>query len=249
MQFINTCPETYRSIRLCPLNVDSAVPSTLQITNTNSYSVLNDQINEQLGRTNLSVLQSFFGPWPWWKFPDDDATIPLSINTLYLVDRNKPFVLALLRTEIEDRPLLIDNPESITNRTLNVLHEAMEYKSLKLERVEMHGSFNQIEEGQIFDYTDLQCHLTFPTTFYILSEHSKDSFKFKTKPTSQEPIPVALETTISDCEKLIDRVASRQWISMQGIHISRALLHLIVSLADADRRDYEIPCKNLDIRR
>lgn len=244
--------ETYRSIRICPLNVDSAVPCTLQIANTKSYSVLNEQITAQMGRNNLSVLESFFGPWPWWEFPDEDATIPLSINTLYLVDRNKPFVLALLRTEAEDRPLLIDIPvgeESMSRRTLGVLHEAMQRQGLTLERVEMHGTFNSIDEDQIFDYADLQCHLTFPTTFYILSEHSKDSFKFKTKPTTNRPIPLALEATIFDCEKLINKVADRQWLTMQGIHISRALLHLIVNLANAEQGYYEVFCKNLDIRR
>jgi hypothetical protein len=84
---------------------------TVPVTNTSRYKDINRQINERIGdkECDLTLLEESFGPQPCWRYPDDNSKIPRTVNTLYLVDRNRPFVLALLRTEYDDRPLLIGN--------------------------------------------------------------------------------------------------------------------------------------------
>jgi hypothetical protein len=91
----------------------------VEITKNVTYSGITNQISRQLGRAygDFSLLAPTFGPLPCWKFPEEGTNIPHNVTTLYLVDRTKPFVIVLLRTDAEDEPLLIGNT-SVQQRTL-----------------------------------------------------------------------------------------------------------------------------------
>jgi hypothetical protein len=124
---LNHHPELYRSVRLCPLNIDDAqIPPSceqsfvligaiilknqkVRITYATPYSQINTQLNELLGYTEgtLTVLEENYGPSPFWTFPAKNTIVPRFIKTLYLVDHNKRSPIALLRTENGDQPLVI----------------------------------------------------------------------------------------------------------------------------------------------
>lgn len=89
---------------------------------------------------------------------------------------------------------------------------------------------------------------TFPTAFYVLSLHSTSAFKFKTRPMSKKPIPTPFLATICDCEELIVTATKTPLMQLQCIHISRALLHLSVSLVDSDKGGFEELWMNQEIR-
>jgi hypothetical protein len=137
----------------------------------------------------LVLLAETFGPWPCWRLPQVDAIIPPLINTVYIVDLRKPFVIALLRTEMEDLPLLIGKPNrceaslnlsysciqkepSRDSKSVNmrILQLSTQSKGLTLTSAKVYGSLEDIND-QSFTYADLQNHPSFPTVFYLLSGH------------------------------------------------------------------------------
>lgn len=228
----------YRSVKLCPLNV--AIGSDTQIFRDDiSYSTLNEQINKQLGRTDNGViaLEQSFGPWPSWKFPEKHAKVPHPQSVIHLVDCSNPFVIALLRTETEDRPLLIEPPErskASGMTVMNILNSAVQKEGLTLKSGGMFGVFEDFTPGQPFDYEELKNNPNYPTVFYLLSMHSDAAFKFTTKSSITKSIPILFQATICDCEQLITDATKVSALTLQCIHISRALMHLIVSLVNSN---------------
>jgi hypothetical protein len=63
---------------------------------------------------------------------------------------------------------------------------------------------------------------------------------------TKEYIPVPLQITMKECKRLVTYAES---LSMQCIHISRALLHLAVSLVDSDNWGPDELWKNQEIQR
>lgn len=106
--------DLYRSVVLSPLNVENArIPQSIQITYTTLYSQINGQLNANFGdASKLAVLKATYGPFPFWTFPEEQEIVPRFVKILYLVDRNKPFLIALLRTNVGDQPLHIEPPPS-----------------------------------------------------------------------------------------------------------------------------------------
>jgi hypothetical protein len=64
--------------------------------------------------SSLTILTQHYGPWPSWRFPKGDERIPSRPTTLLVVDSSKPFLIALLRTEANDQPLIIGNINIVT---------------------------------------------------------------------------------------------------------------------------------------
>jgi hypothetical protein len=79
------------------------------IAKGSSYHNINQTIQELTGKSTneLTVLEPTYAHLPSWTFPSDVEVIPNNVNTLFVVDRIKPFLIAVLRTHVEDRPLLI----------------------------------------------------------------------------------------------------------------------------------------------
>jgi hypothetical protein len=84
---------------------------TVAIAKNSKYSDLDRQLNDLIDGFNgsLKVLEQCFGPWPYWRYPNETEMVPQTIRKIYLVDSNKAFTIALLRTEDDDRPLILGN--------------------------------------------------------------------------------------------------------------------------------------------
>ncbi|PVF95660.1 hypothetical protein CPB86DRAFT_787785 [Serendipita vermifera] len=243
-----------RSVKVHPLNLNiSHIPSTFAITNTSRYKDINSQLNKEIGddQCNLTLLEESFGPWPSWKFPDDNAKIPHTVHVLYLVDRNRPFVLALLRTEYDDRPLAIDGITNSTmspTRILDELKLAVHSKGFQLKSAKFYGGREDLVD-EIYDYASFQKLPTFPTIFFILTEHSETVSKFKARPTGDNNIPVPFRITLSQIERLLKYSLDLHTMTLQCIHISQALLHLMVSLSETHNEDIDTFWLNYSLRR
>jgi hypothetical protein len=92
------------------------------IAKESSYHSISQTINELIGKSNneLAVLAPTYAHLPSWTFPSDVEVIPHNVNTVFVVDRSKPFLIALLRTHVEDRPLLIGQA-----RKMNVISKLL----------------------------------------------------------------------------------------------------------------------------
>ncbi|PVG00316.1 hypothetical protein CPB86DRAFT_220247 [Serendipita vermifera] len=167
--------EEYRSIRIYPLNVSGPPPSAeiLDLTQNIAYSDISNQIARQLGRPDgdITLLAPTFGLRPCWKFPEENERIPHNITKLYLVDRTRPFVIALLRTDIEDQPLLVEAPSDtnhIPMTALSMLESVMKDRNLELKSAKMYEDSEKLKD-QLYDYPTYLNLPSFPTVFYASS--------------------------------------------------------------------------------
>jgi hypothetical protein len=172
----------------------------VDLTKNIAYSDISNQIARQLGRIDgdVTLLAPTFGPRPCWKFPEEGARIPHNVSTLYLVDRTRPFSITLLRTDVEDQPLLVGNvnitamkaypnkllepPTGETSQTaLSILQSAVNDRSLELKSAKMYESLEELND-QLYDHSTYQNLPSFPTVFYALSaqcvylSHSNHTF-------------------------------------------------------------------------
>lgn len=173
--------ENWRSVKLSAFNLDSnligLMPSTLSLNYDSTYSEANQQINDRFnnGNHDITFLMETFGPWPHWGFPVGNEKIPQATKTLYLVDRNKPFLIALVRTEDCDRPLVVDLPDetgpTMTRTILSLLESSTSAQGLNMVSARMYKGSGDLRD-QEFSYSALQNLPKFPTTFYISCYHS-----------------------------------------------------------------------------
>jgi hypothetical protein len=134
-----------------------------------------------------------FGPWPAWKFPKRDTTIPKDVRTLYIVDLDKSFMIMVLRTNIEDRPIVIggktivcitqiseiylDVPEDGIRSDVtivNILEKAMHREHLPSISARIYGSFDNLTD-QNQDIKILLTLPSYPTTIFAFSVERKPS--------------------------------------------------------------------------
>lgn len=131
---------------------------------------------------------------------------------------------------------------------LQFLTSKMSEQSLKIKSAKMHGDLEDITD-QIVDYSTLRDLDTFPTTFYVLATQSDEAFTFKMRLVTRIPIPLAFQMTMARCKRLINTVLSCAAMSLQCVHISQALLHLMVSLIDQEQHEVEDIWRNDEICR
>jgi hypothetical protein len=83
--------------------------SDLDVPEGSTFGSVNQilQTSTEWKDRNLTLLVQSYGPWPCWRFPSSGEGIPSKPTTLFLVDNSKSFMIALLRTETEDQPLII----------------------------------------------------------------------------------------------------------------------------------------------
>lgn len=103
--------ERHRIIKIVTFNFnnDGTLPSQWVLANNSRYLDVEKEINDHARRADChyTLLVQTFGPFPCWKFLSENTIIPTVVHSLYLVDRNRPFLIALLRTEEGDQPFLI----------------------------------------------------------------------------------------------------------------------------------------------
>jgi hypothetical protein len=83
--------------------------SDLDVPEGSSFDTVNEILKSsaEWKDRNLTLLVQSYGPWPCWRFPRSGESIPRKPTTLFVVDNSKSFMIALLRTEVEDQPLII----------------------------------------------------------------------------------------------------------------------------------------------
>lgn len=248
--------DLYRSVILSPLNIDDVqIPRSIQISYDTSYYQINEQLNAQLGGADrkLTVLKENYGSLPFWVFPGKYEIVPLFVKILYLVDRSKPLLIALLRTETGDQPLLIEPPiSSLLNRPtiLETLKSSAEAKGIMLKSGKLLQDFKDLTNETFEEIKKITfgVYYTFPTVFYALPDHTTSTFNFKVRPTTNRPIAAPFQATICDCEGLIDAATKAPCMLLECIHVSRALLHLAIGLVDSDEGGLEELWMNQEIR-
>ncbi|PVF95222.1 hypothetical protein CPB86DRAFT_602502 [Serendipita vermifera] len=148
------------------------LPISLAIAANSLYHELDKKLSHFAQGYNLCTLVQTLGPWPSWKLPNNDTRISPDTNAVYVVDPKKSFTIALLRTNVEDRPLAIETPEYITGeevKMIDLLQKAMHQESLSLESAKIYGSFDDLAD-QIYNPTDFP---KFCTTIFAISAKSK----------------------------------------------------------------------------
>jgi hypothetical protein len=68
---------------------------------------------------------------------------------------------------------------------------------------------------------------------------SPDTDQFKTRSSTSTPIPPPFQMTILRCERIAKATLELRSMSLQCLHISQVLLHLIFSLVDSDQQGSE----------
>ncbi|PVF99297.1 hypothetical protein CPB86DRAFT_796703 [Serendipita vermifera] len=174
-----TSETIHQSISLHPLNVDNwTLTSRISIAKSSTYYEINKIINDEMGDSNLSltILAPTYGPWPYWKFPENNEVIPTNIRNLFVVDRSKPFLIALFRTDIDDRPLIIELPDNSPTKVLNIMgiiRSKLHDMGLGIHSAQMYGTFEDIKD-QSYEYRTFSQLYSFPTALYVIP----DTFEF-----------------------------------------------------------------------
>jgi hypothetical protein len=167
---------------------------TVAIAKNSKYSDLDRQLNNLIDGFNggLKVLEQCFGPWPYWRYPNETKIVPHTIRKIHLVDSNKAFTIALLRTEDDDRPLILGNAihricilkySDINPRnrddTLNhnitaidALKSATSKAGFTLKEAKVHKTLEDIGDRKYNDTYFLDSS-RFPTIFIVISTHCK----------------------------------------------------------------------------
>ncbi|CAG8691323.1 11420_t:CDS:10, partial [Acaulospora colombiana] len=156
-------------------------------------------------------------------FPKSGERISASETTLFVVDRAKAFMIALLRTEEKDQPLILDLPEATFSTDVHILRNirtTMGSRNLAIQSAQIYGSFETIQD-RTYDYSTLADMETFE--------------QFQTKSQLGISTPVPFQMRLSQAKRITKTVLKLPLMEMQCLHISRALLHLIVSLYRNDR--------------
>jgi hypothetical protein len=83
------------------------VPIIEGITYKDVEAVLSSHLTHVLNEINLKLLEEQLGPKPCWRYANGNAKIPPAVGSIYVVDSNKKFLLASLRTEQDDFPLVV----------------------------------------------------------------------------------------------------------------------------------------------
>ncbi|PVG00628.1 hypothetical protein CPB86DRAFT_181391 [Serendipita vermifera] len=235
--------ESRRFVQLVSLNADvPTITPNLLVYTSSKYSEIEQQLNESLNQSagSLKILEQHFGPRPYWKYPDNNSTISRTTRTLYLVDSKKSVVVAVLRTENEDYPLVIDLGalQQKSSNVLDVLQKAVNDSGLRLESASIYAT-NENLKDQRYDDLSFGEISAFPTIFFIICIHSESAFQFKTNLPSSIGLPVPFQMAISRCETLVERALSISIMPLQCLHVSRALLHLSITLANSDQQHLE----------
>ncbi|KIM20462.1 hypothetical protein M408DRAFT_12998 [Serendipita vermifera MAFF 305830] len=163
-----------------------------------------------------TVLQPIYGPNPYWRHADQKAPIGTTCRRLYAIStRNSRYVLAVVRTSGSDRPLPIFE-------TSGPLIQAIISANPNLKgKVQSFVRYSDFEDAktELFDYDQLKEResLSFPTTFILTTRELPRDFR----------VPFV------DCKHLVKSTYSLNKVSFQMIHVSSALLHAIISLAEA----------------
>jgi hypothetical protein len=159
-----------------------------------TYDVFEEAIRSQyekdLGGTRLKILEEHLGPLPYWSYPKSNTRIPLNVTILYLADINKSFLVAALRTEKDDFPLVVgmyhayidphgwqlpELPVTRENDSFLVrkaLESAVEEGGLTLKSAKIYGTSEEITDKKYHATTFFQFR-SFPTTFFVISVQCK----------------------------------------------------------------------------
>jgi hypothetical protein len=132
-----------------------------------------------------------FGPWPAWKFPNRDTRISQDIRMLYVVDLDKSFIIMVLRTNVEDLPVVIgrgtiiytrrlsenylETPEYIIRpgtTILDLLERAIPQEQLSSVSAKIYGTFDDLMD-QVFDISSLKTVPNYPTIVFALPDRCK----------------------------------------------------------------------------
>ncbi|PVF96356.1 hypothetical protein CPB86DRAFT_875027 [Serendipita vermifera] len=242
--------ESTLSLRFYLINGDNLdkVPSYIDVPKNSTYDAANTILRNSIGGEGHSptLLVQSYGPWPCWRFPKPDEKISFETSTLLAVDNNKPFIIALLRTEVEDKPLMIDWGDHASSTSLDVLktsRQILHDKGLTLRSAQLYGSFETIKD-QVYDFSVFANMESFPTTLYLLARNSSiaddsstdETYQFRTECKATTPILMPFQMALRQSNRIMNNIFKLQLMELQCLHISQALLHLVITLDDGEER-------------
>ncbi|PVF97648.1 hypothetical protein CPB86DRAFT_826310 [Serendipita vermifera] len=172
---------------------------------------------------------------PYWTIPDDSHPIPATQREYWVTSSSKNYFLAMLRTAEEDRPIIIDATSMSTQSALSLVTKLL--PDIPIHSLALYGDDKDIREFPL-NIAELQNMKTYPTVLFIDSCPPKSPVKLLSLSQKEEQsIPTILASTYSQANKLLERSRKKKSCSHQALHLSRAALHLVVTLRNVLEND------------
>ncbi|KIM24271.1 hypothetical protein M408DRAFT_331810 [Serendipita vermifera MAFF 305830] len=182
----------------------------------------------------IIILEAIYGPNPYWRESVPKNLIVPTCQNLFAIAIKHPqrYTLAVIQTALSDYPLAIfDSPHSPI-MTISTAIEAAQpslvgrIKSISYCSTQGEvGNFEyQYEKAKSIELS------AFPTIFYITLDESSGPFLTRNPSGST---PSSLQGPLVHCENFLQRAYEIEDCPLQIIHLLRAALHLINSLAMA----------------
>ncbi|KIM30290.1 hypothetical protein M408DRAFT_328325 [Serendipita vermifera MAFF 305830] len=177
------------------------------------------------------VLQAFWGPTPYWTEANPGTLIEPTCQMLYTIakQRNTRYIIGVVRTSSSDYPIVLFEPDN--GRALTVSEVIIQ------EYPELAGHIRNISSfstdlnliGAECDYDALKKSQPLTPPVIVVTTHEPSEDFLSDSP--EWPIPPHFQAPHAYCNELLRQAYDLDSFALQTIHLSNALLHIILSTA------------------
>ncbi|KAG8830114.1 hypothetical protein FRC18_008649 [Serendipita sp. 400] len=216
----------YRTIGIVGIGV-LGLPSRFAITPGMTYEDLNIQINRSVSKETLVALVPVLGPYPIFRYPLHNEQIAPSVRRANVVEQDDDTSLVVVRTRDEDVAVPISlSEEDDESPIINVVARKISINGYSPILIRDHLGMSDIGHQSV-KISKLSSKRAHPTIAFVETESER--LKFCAKFQGNLPVPAPLEFLCARVEILVKRASCLESESLSLIHLTRALLHLIVS--------------------
>ncbi|KIM29791.1 hypothetical protein M408DRAFT_22656 [Serendipita vermifera MAFF 305830] len=202
----------------------------IRVHPTTTYQEVRNKLTLTI-QSRVIVLHAEYSPRPYWVESNPERLIEPTCRTLYAVDtsNHSRYLIGVVRQKDLDYPVAIfdtlnGTPLNISQMIVTSLPELAD----KMRLVTYHGSEEDVQ-GNPYNYEFVRQNeaSSFPTVFRI--DIDELTWNFANFPEIR--VPPLLHVLLVHCKDLVQRSYDLSAFSLQMIHVSGALLHLVISLA------------------
>ncbi|KAG8832885.1 hypothetical protein FRC18_004466 [Serendipita sp. 400] len=203
----------YRTVDICGIGALD-LHSQFEIISGLTYHDLSVQISRLVSNETLVALVPIFGPYPVFRYPHDGEAISPSARKIYLVDKKEDPSVVVVRTRDEDIPISV---------SLSAEDDQSLLEPVITRGISVHG-YSPISIKDYLGISDISNRNVARANFMPLG-----NFEFRSRFREDALAHKQLQFLFSRGEGLVRKASCTEDYALQLIHLTRSLLHLIVS--------------------
>ncbi|KAG8780745.1 hypothetical protein FRC15_009319 [Serendipita sp. 397] len=201
--------------------------SQFEIISGLTYHDLSVQISRLVSNETLVALVPIFGPYPVFRYPHDGEAISPSARKIYVVDKKEDPSVVVVRTRDEDIPISV----SLSAEDDQSLLEPVITRGISVHGYSPISIKDYLGMSDISDRNVARAKLlsepAHPTIAFV--ETDSRNFEFRSRFREDALAHKQLQFLFSRGEVLVRKASCTEDYALQLIHLTRSLLHLIVS--------------------